>query len=140
MLLLVFVCAVAVAWCSRGLVCAVLFLLAFCGAVVLPCCVVWCVPVLWRGSQCFSELYCAVLVLWWLAVWCAAVLCCCWLPCFCWCRAVVVQGPAAPCCLVRCCVVCGAVECCCAPWCFLWRCVVSPGALWSGVPLCRAAW
>ena len=79
-LLLVFVCAVAVAWGCGALLCAVLFLLAFCGVVLLPCCVVWCVLVLWCGSPCFSVLCCAVL---------------------CWCSGALLSG------VLQCCAVVG---------------------------------
>ena len=85
-----------------------------CSGVRVPCCLVCC---------------CAVLLALSLALSCKHWLC---VPVgVAWC-------PAAACCLVQCFVVCGAVVRCCVLW-FLWCSVVLWLAVFSGVPLRRAA-
>ena len=125
-LLSVLLCAVAFAWCRGVLLCAVLFVLACRGVVALLCVAVRSGALVW-----FMVSFCALLVLWCIAVWCPAVLCCLWLLRFCWCLAV-------SCCAVLCgaCFrVCGAVVCCCGAS-FVALCC--PGALCCLVCRCAA--
>ena len=86
-LLFVLVCAVAVAWWCGAFLFAVLFPLAFCGAVVLPCCVVWCVLVPWCPVLCPVVLCCFALLC------CMGVLCFLFAVCGCFAHFFLQKSP-----------------------------------------------